>query len=157
MGLEIGGNRQQDVQLALLCLSFCIYVHGPCTCMSVLFEICSLLSMGRHRFYAGKYMYEPTSSFHFQSSSTENLVFQFLSVTYFLKFCLCWLLYPDSHIQKELRTEVDFSTKFALFWFLPLKRQAQYIYTYIYIYIYVYTHTESNGKDMQSKFHSVPY
>ena len=96
-------------------LSFCIYVHGPCTCMSVLFEICSLLSMGRHRFYAGKYMHEPTSSFHFQSSSTENLVFQFLSVTYFLKFCLCWLLYPDSHIQKELRTEVDFSTKFALF------------------------------------------
>ena len=36
--------------------------------------------------------------FSLSEQCTENLVFQFLSVTYFLKFCLCWLLYLDSHI-----------------------------------------------------------
>ena len=36
MGLEIGGNRQQDVQLALLCLSVFMYMDRVSACLCYL-------------------------------------------------------------------------------------------------------------------------
>lgn len=79
-------NWWEQATRCTVLLPLCIYVHESVNShVCALFAIFSLLSMHRHRFYAGKYMYKPTSSFHFQSSTpTENLVFNSY-VTYFLE------------------------------------------------------------------------